>query len=126
MSDPSPGEVYVSSSPKNLSMPEAAAHCVSNGSLLATVGQLHVAWRSGLQSCEAGLLSDGTLRYAVSQPRPGCGEGRAPGVYTNATAAGQTNATVPFHVYCFRGQYSSKLLSSSFLMVLMMVLAAKL
>ncbi|XP_063075564.1 neurocan core protein [Engraulis encrasicolus] len=98
------GEVFVSSSPKNLSMPEAAAHCVSNGSLLATVGQLHMAWRSGLQSCEAGLLSDGTLRYAVSQPRPGCGEGRAPGVYTNATAAGQTNATVPFHVYCFRGK----------------------
>ena len=110
ISSPSPGKVFLSSAPRKLSLPEAAAHCVSNGSLLATVGQLHLAWRSGLQSCEPGLLSDGTIRYTVNESHSACGEGKAPGVYTtapNTTAMGQPNSTTPFHLYCYRGQHSS-------------------
>ncbi|KAL2098119.1 hypothetical protein ACEWY4_007326 [Coilia grayii] len=108
------GQVFLSSAQRKLSIPEAAAHCVSNGSLLATVGQLHLAWRSGLQSCEPGLLSDGTVRYAVIQPHPGCGEGQAPGVYTtapNTTAMVETNSTAPFNIYCYRGKQRNVLTS---------------
>uniref|UniRef100_A0A4W6E8I7 Neurocan b n=1 Tax=Lates calcarifer TaxID=8187 RepID=A0A4W6E8I7_LATCA len=83
------GEVFHSSVPGRLSLSSASDRCVSLGGQLATVGQLYLAWRAGLDSCAPGWLSDGSVRYPVTWPRPDCG-GSQPGVRTvtpNSTSA---------------------------------------
>ncbi|KAK1790852.1 hypothetical protein P4O66_014704, partial [Electrophorus voltai] len=95
------GEVFPSSAAGTLTLSKAAAHCASLGSQLATVGQLHLAWRSGLDHCVPGWLADGSVRYPVNKPRPECGNGEA-GVRTlSSTELG--NGTTLFGAYCYRG-----------------------
>lgn len=96
-----PGEVFPLSAPGNLSLVEAVAQCSAVGAQLATVGQLHLAWRAGLEQCKPGWLADGTMRYSVIKPRPECGSGE-PGVHTDSS----TNWTAIFSAYCYRGTYS--------------------
>uniref|UniRef100_A0A4W4HIZ3 Neurocan n=1 Tax=Electrophorus electricus TaxID=8005 RepID=A0A4W4HIZ3_ELEEL len=92
------GEVFPSSAAGTLTLSKAAAHCASLGSQLATVGQLHLAWRSGLDHCVPGWLADGSVRYPVNKPRPECGNGEA-GVRTlSSTELG--NGTTLFGAYC--------------------------
>ncbi|XP_026879599.2 neurocan core protein isoform X3 [Electrophorus electricus] len=99
------GEVFPSSAAGTLTLSKAAAHCASLGSQLATVGQLHLAWRSGLDHCVPGWLADGSVRYPVNKPRPECGNGEA-GVRTlSSTELG--NGTTLFGAYCYRGLMSS-------------------
>ncbi|XP_028283455.1 neurocan core protein-like [Parambassis ranga] len=98
------GEVFHSSVPGRLSLSSASDRCVSLGGQLATVGQLYLAWRAGLDSCAPGWLSDGSVRYPVTWPRPDCG-GSQPGVRTvtpNSTA--DTNTTALYDAYCYRGK----------------------
>ncbi|KAI4881670.1 hypothetical protein NFI96_009110 [Prochilodus magdalenae] len=93
------GEVFPST-PGKLTLPEAVAHCASLNSQLATVGQLYLAWRSGLDHCEPGWLADGSVRYPVIRSRPECGSGD-PGVHTlSSTEFG--NGTTLFGAYCYR------------------------
>ncbi|KAL1281106.1 hypothetical protein QQF64_015706, partial [Cirrhinus molitorella] len=56
------GEVFPAAVPDRLTHPEASAHCASLGGRLATVGQLYLAWRSGLDHCDPAWLSDGSVR----------------------------------------------------------------
>ncbi|XP_026879598.2 neurocan core protein isoform X2 [Electrophorus electricus] len=96
------GEVFPSSAAGTLTLSKAAAHCASLGSQLATVGQLHLAWRSGLDHCVPGWLADGSVRYPVNKPRPECGNGEA-GVRTlSSTELG--NGTTLFGAYCYRAK----------------------
>ncbi|XP_076847480.1 neurocan core protein isoform X3 [Brachyhypopomus gauderio] len=96
------GEVFPSSAARRLSLPEAAAHCSALGSQLATVGQLHLAWRSGLDHCVPGWLADGSVRYPVNKPRPECGSGEA-GIRTLSSAE-LGNGTAQFGAYCYRAK----------------------
>uniref|UniRef100_A0A3B1IWZ8 Neurocan core protein-like n=2 Tax=Astyanax mexicanus TaxID=7994 RepID=A0A3B1IWZ8_ASTMX len=100
------GEVFPSSAPGMLLLPEAVEHCASLGSQLATVGQLYLAWRSGLDHCEPGWLADGSVRYSVIRPRPECGTGN-PGVRT-LSAAELGNSTARFGAYCYRDKLPAK------------------
>ena len=99
--------------PGRLSLSSASDRCVSLGGQLATVGQLYLAWKAGLDSCAPGWLADGSVRYPVSWPRPECG-GDLPGVRTvpstnasseNATAtAAATETAALYDAYCYRGR----------------------
>ncbi|KAG7461362.1 neurocan core protein-like, partial [Solea senegalensis] len=96
------GEVFHSSVPGRLSLSSASDRCVSLGGQLATVGQLYLAWRAGLDSCAPGWLSDGSVRYPVTWPRPDCG-GSQQGVRTITPNNTADNTTVLYDAYCYRG-----------------------
>ncbi|XP_017350515.3 neurocan core protein [Ictalurus punctatus] len=94
------GEVFLVSAPGNLTLADAVARCTVLGARLATVGQIHLAWRSGLEHCEPGWLADGSVRYLVIKPRPEC-RSSDPGVHTDSSTE-LTNGTATFHAYCYK------------------------
>uniref|UniRef100_A0A4W6E6U9 Neurocan b n=1 Tax=Lates calcarifer TaxID=8187 RepID=A0A4W6E6U9_LATCA len=102
------GEVFHSSVPGRLSLSSASDRCVSLGGQLATVGQLYLAWRAGLDSCAPGWLSDGSVRYPVTWPRPDCG-GSQPGVRTVTPNSTADNTTVLYDAYCYRDEGSGEI-----------------
>uniref|UniRef100_A0A8C7ZW15 Neurocan b n=1 Tax=Oryzias sinensis TaxID=183150 RepID=A0A8C7ZW15_9TELE len=95
------GEVFHSSVPDRLSLSSASDRCVSLGGQLATVGQLYLAWRAGLDSCAPGWLADGSVRFSVTWPHPDC-EGSQPGVHTVTPNSTANNATRLYDAYCYR------------------------
>uniref|UniRef100_A0A8B9MAT9 Aggrecan core protein n=1 Tax=Accipiter nisus TaxID=211598 RepID=A0A8B9MAT9_9AVES len=99
------GEVFFATQPEQFTFPEAQQYCESQNATLASVGQLHAAWKQGLDRCYAGWLADGSLRYPIVTPRPACG-GDAPGVRTVYQHYNQTGFPDPLsrhHAFCFRG-----------------------
>lgn len=98
----SSGEVFHSSVPGRLSLSSASDRCVSLGGQLATVGQLYLAWKAGLDSCAPGWLADGSVRYLVTWSRPDC-RGSRPGVHTVTLNTTNDNATALYDAYCYRG-----------------------
>ncbi|NXM68965.1 PGCA protein, partial [Serilophus lunatus] len=98
------GEVFFATQPEQFTFPEAQQYCESQNATLASVGQLHAAWKQGLDRCYAGWLADGSLRYPIVSPRPTCG-GDAPGVRTVYQHNNQTGFPDPLsrhHAFCFR------------------------
>ncbi|NXS48201.1 PGCA protein, partial [Balaeniceps rex] len=98
------GEVFFATQPEQFTFPEAQQYCQSQNATLASVGQLHAAWKQGLDRCYAGWLADGSLRYPIVTPRPACG-GDAPGVRTVYQHYNQTGFPDPLsrhHAFCFR------------------------
>ncbi|XP_053844744.1 aggrecan core protein isoform X2 [Vidua macroura] len=98
------GDVFFATQPEQFTFPEAQQYCESQNATLASVGQLHAAWKQGLDRCYAGWLADGSLRYPIVSPRPACG-GDAPGVRTLYQHHNQTGFPDPLsrhHAFCFR------------------------
>ncbi|KAM9532805.1 aggrecan core protein isoform 1-T1 [Guaruba guarouba] len=98
------GEVFFATQPEQFTFSEAQQHCESQNATLASVGQLHAAWKQGLDRCYAGWLADGSLRYPIVSPRPACG-GDVPGVRTIYQHYNQTGFPDPLsrhHAFCFR------------------------
>ncbi|NWR43732.1 PGCA protein, partial [Regulus satrapa] len=98
------GDVFFATQPEQFTFPEAQQYCESQNATLASVGQLHAAWKRGLDRCYAGWLADGSLRYPIVSPRPACG-GDAPGVRTVYLHQNQTGFPDPrsrHHAFCFR------------------------
>ncbi|XP_049668227.1 aggrecan core protein isoform X1 [Accipiter gentilis] len=98
------GEVFFATQPEQFTFPEAQQYCESQNATLASVGQLHAAWKQGLDRCYAGWLADGSLRYPIVTPRPACG-GDAPGVrtvYQHYNQTGFPNPLSRHHAFCFR------------------------
>ncbi|NWH44320.1 PGCA protein, partial [Fregata magnificens] len=98
------GKVFFATQPEQFTFPEAQQYCESQNATLASVGQLHAAWKQGLDRCYAGWLADGSLRYPIVSPRPACG-GDAPGVRTVYQHYNQTGFPDPLsrhHAFCFR------------------------
>ena len=90
---------------RRLTLAGARAQCRRQGAVLASVGQLHLAWHEGLDQCDPGWLADGSVRYPIQTPRRRCG-GPAPGVRTVYRFANRTGFPAPgerFDAYCFRG-----------------------
>ncbi|XP_026067174.1 versican core protein-like [Carassius auratus] len=103
------GNVFFAPTPRKMNFDEAKAECESMNAELASPGQLHAAWRQGLDRCDYGWLSDGSARYPVSVPRSQCGGGLL-GVRTMYRYQNQTGFPDPnirLGAYCFKG---SKLL----------------
>ncbi|NXM31630.1 PGCA protein, partial [Oxyruncus cristatus] len=98
------GEVFFATQPEQFTFPEAQQYCESQNATLASVGQLHAAWKQGLDRCYAGWLADGSLRYPIVSPRPTCG-GDTAGVRTLYQHHNQTGFPDPLsrhHAFCFR------------------------
>ncbi|KAM9385282.1 neurocan core protein [Pholidichthys leucotaenia] len=98
------GEVFHSSVPEKLSLATASTHCHSLGAQLATVGQLYLAWQTGLDQCDPGWLADGSVRYPINVPRRNCGRDE-PGVrtvYSNPNRTGFPDTTALFDAFCYR------------------------
>uniref|UniRef100_H3D7S9 Versican core protein n=1 Tax=Tetraodon nigroviridis TaxID=99883 RepID=H3D7S9_TETNG len=99
------GEVFYPPLSTKLTLQQAKDECHKHDSVIASTGQLFAAWREGLNGCDYSWLSDGSVRYPVTIPRPQCGGGLL-GVRTLYKYENQTGFPDPaekFGVYCFKG-----------------------
>ncbi|XP_077188122.1 neurocan core protein isoform X2 [Paroedura picta] len=104
------GKVFYASSPGRLTFQAARKYCVSRGALLATTGQLYLAWREGLDQCDPGWLADGSVRYPIRVPRKKCG-GEEPGVrtvYQFPNRTGFPDPAMKFDAFCFKARQQAK------------------
>ncbi|KAK0143871.1 Aggrecan core protein [Merluccius polli] len=85
-----------------LTFPDAKRVCLENSALIATPEQLQATFADGYDNCDAGWLSDHSVRYPIQSPRPGCYGDRedSPGVRNY----GIRSPEELFDVYCFAKQ----------------------
>ncbi|XP_075955566.1 hyaluronan and proteoglycan link protein 1a [Anarhichas minor] len=82
----------------NLNFDNATQACLEQNASVATLDQLHQAWKGGLDWCNAGWLSDGTVHYPVTRARGPCGGNKGPGLISYGSRDKQKGR---FDVFCF-------------------------
>ncbi|KAM4888069.1 neurocan core protein isoform 2-T2 [Thomomys bottae] len=82
-----------------LTFEAARAACRLGSASIAAPRHLQAAFEDGFDNCDAGWLSDGTVRYPITQSRPGCYGDRSslPGV----RSYGKRHPQELYDVYCF-------------------------
>ncbi|XP_041862224.1 neurocan core protein [Melanotaenia boesemani] len=94
-----------------LSFADAKRVCIENSAAIATPDQLHATFADGYDNCDAGWLSDQTVRYPIQSPRPGCYGDRedSPGVRNY----GNRSPDELFDVYCFAKKLQGEVFHST-------------
>uniref|UniRef100_A0A9J8D3M0 Neurocan core protein n=2 Tax=Cyprinus carpio TaxID=7962 RepID=A0A9J8D3M0_CYPCA len=94
-----------------LSFSDAKRVCVENSANIATPAQLQATFNDGYDNCDAGWLSDQTVRYPIQSPRPGCYGDRedSPGVRNY----GSRDPDEMFDVYCFASSLQGEVFHTS-------------
>ncbi|XP_053741542.1 aggrecan core protein isoform X2 [Synchiropus splendidus] len=98
------GRVFYSTSVEKFSFYEAGDQCTKLGARLATTGELYLAWKAGMDVCNAGWLADRSVRYPINIARPQCGGGVL-GVRTVYLFENQTGYPYPdsrYDAICFQ------------------------
>ncbi|KAL1773078.1 neurocan core protein [Sigmodon hispidus] len=82
-----------------LTFSEAQEACRLSSATIAAPRHLQAAFEDGFDNCDAGWLSDRTVRYPITQSRPGCYGDRSslPGV----RSYGRRDPEELYDVYCF-------------------------
>lgn len=115
---PPPGVVFPYSPPVgryNLNFHEAEQACLDQDAVVASFDQLYEAWRGGLDWCNAGWLSDGTVQYPITKPREPCGGANAVAGLRNYGL--RDKDTSLFDVFCFASVLKGEGFASLFIFV---------
>ncbi|XP_054612835.1 hyaluronan and proteoglycan link protein 1-like [Dunckerocampus dactyliophorus] len=87
----------------NLNFHDAERACREQDATVASMEQLRAAWRGGLDWCNAGWLSDGSVRYPITSPREPCGgKNTVPGLRSYGLRDKDKNQ---YDVFCFTSHY---------------------
>ncbi|XP_051763772.1 hyaluronan and proteoglycan link protein 1 [Ctenopharyngodon idella] len=90
----------------NLNFPDAEKACRDQDAIVASFDQLYDAWRDGLDWCNAGWLSDGSVQYPITKPREPCGgKNTIPGVRNYGMRDKQKDR---YDVFCFTSNYKGR------------------
>ncbi|KAK5927590.1 hypothetical protein CgunFtcFv8_012730 [Champsocephalus gunnari] len=103
------GRVFYSMSVEKFSFYEAGDQCSKLGARLANTGELYLAWKDGMDVCNAGWLGDRSVRYPINIARPQCGGGLI-GVRTVYLFPNQTGYPYPdsrYDAVCFQAEEDS-------------------
>ncbi|XP_061148625.1 hyaluronan and proteoglycan link protein 1-like [Syngnathus typhle] len=87
----------------NLNFRDAERACQEQDGVVASPEQLREAWRRGLDWCNAGWLSDGSVRYPVTSPREPCGGQNTPAGVRSYGPRDKDSSR--FDVFCFTSHY---------------------
>ncbi|XP_011614141.2 hyaluronan and proteoglycan link protein 1-like [Takifugu rubripes] len=82
----------------NLNFTKATQACLEQDAVIASHNQLLKAWRDGLDWCNAGWLSDGSVRYPITNAREPCGGADNP---AGLRSYGLQDRRSLFDVFCF-------------------------
>ncbi|XP_018525172.1 hyaluronan and proteoglycan link protein 1 [Lates calcarifer] len=83
----------------NMNFETAMQTCVSLDAVVASYDQLYEAWKDGLDWCNAGWLSDGTVQYPITKPREPCGgSNNGPGLRNYGP---RDKDTALYDVFCY-------------------------
>ncbi|KAG7243959.1 hypothetical protein INR49_006117 [Caranx melampygus] len=86
----------------SLTFDEAVQACEEQDAVVASYDQLFEAWKGGLDWCNAGWLSDGTVKYPITKPREPCGGSGSAGL----RSYGHQNKQTRYDVFCYASAFT--------------------